>query len=277
MAVKPKAFKELYAKAAGRCAMCPGFESVFKDTICEVEISNKNMSEIAHVIAKKKKGPRGEDGYFGSIDDYDNLILLCPTHHKAVDDNPKDFPSNWLKTKKNELERWVHNSLKLDSRRNNDINSLRLLMKHLAFTRIRSYCDDLPDSFDLDIFDTGTALDSFPIDLPDARPFFDSLLEKKFAKFEQFYSELSWVLTASLNTNKNETIPVYREAVPRGSRFIVPLNKGQLYAHGESLEIQNEIRERRDNFLRYYLELMEYLRFNYSEVNINSYEPYKFD
>ncbi|MEE4140936.1 HNH endonuclease signature motif containing protein [Pseudomonas viridiflava] len=277
MAVKPKAFKELYAKAAGRCAMCSGFESVFKDKICEVEINNKNISEAAHVIAQSKKGPRAEEGYTGDIDGYDNLILLCPTHHKAVDDNPENFPSNWLRNKKKDLEQWVNNSLKLDGRRNNDINSLSLLMQSLAFTRIRSYCEGLPDSFYFDFFETGTTLDNFPIDLPDARPFFDSVLESKFAQFEQSYRKLEWILTGGLETDKNGTISIYLQATSRGGRLIVPLNKGELYAHKESFDIQNEIRDRRDNFLRHYLELMQFLRFNYPEVDINSYESYKFE
>ncbi|QOE09627.1 HNH endonuclease [Pseudomonas asiatica] len=275
MAVKPKAFKELYAKAAGRCAMCPNFESVFKETICSVEISNKNMSEAAHVIAQSKKGPRGEEGYTGDIDDYDNLVLLCPTHHKAVDDNPNSFPSSWLRAKKNELEQWVNNSLQLDSRRNSDVNALRLLMKNLAFTRIHGYFEDLPDSFDLNFFDIGTTLDNFPIDLPDARPFYDGVLEAKFSEFEQSYRELSWILTSHIETDKKGNISVYREAIQRGSKFIVPFNKGELYAHKESFEIQNEIRIRRDRFLRCYKELMQLLRFNYPEIDLNSYEPYK--
>ncbi|PSL91596.1 HNH endonuclease [Pseudomonas sp. R9.37] len=275
MAVKPKAFKELYAKAAGRCAMCPNYESVFKDTICSVEISNKNMSEVAHVIAQSKKGPRGEDGYTGDIDDYDNLVLLCPTHHKAVDDNPSSFPSSWLRAKKKELEQWVNNSLQLDSRRNSDVNALRLLMKNLAFTRIRAQCDDLPDSFDLNFFDTGTTLDNFPIDLPDARPFYDGVLEAKFSEFEKSYRELSWILSSHIETEKKGTISVYREAIQRGSRYYVPLNKGELYAIEESFEIQNEIRARREKFLNCYVELMKYLRFNYPEIDLNSYEPYQ--
>jgi len=275
MAVKPKAFKELYAKAAGRCAMCPNFESVFKDTICDVEISNRNMSETAHVIAQSKKGPRGEEGYIGDIDDYDNLILLCPTHHKAVDDNPINFPSDWLRSRKHELEQWVHNSLQLDSRRNRDVNALRLLMKNLAFTRIQGHCDDLPDSFDLNFHDTGTTLTNFPIDLPDARPFYDGVLEARFSEFEKSYWELSWVLTANLETEKKGTIPVYREAIQRGSRYFVPFNKGEIYAHKESFHIQDEIRARRDRFIHCYHELMKYLRFNYSEIDLNSFEPYQ--
>jgi len=43
MAVKPKALKELYARAAGRCALCPGFDSVCKEQVCDIDIDNKNI------------------------------------------------------------------------------------------------------------------------------------------------------------------------------------------------------------------------------------------
>lgn len=41
------------------------------------------IGEIAHIIGSSEYGPRG-DGNFpeDKLDDYENLILLCPSCHK---------------------------------------------------------------------------------------------------------------------------------------------------------------------------------------------------
>lgn len=53
------------------------------------------VGEMAHVIANAPKGPRG-DG-IGGNDTYDNLILLCPTHHREIDKAPGGlFPASML-------------------------------------------------------------------------------------------------------------------------------------------------------------------------------------
>jgi len=274
MAVKPKALKELYARAAGRCAMCPGFESVFKKQVCDVDIDNKNISEAAHIIAQSKKGPRGGDGYTGDIDDYDNLILLCPNHHKTVDDNPQQFPADWLRRKKSELEQLVDKSLATDNRRRRDISSLSLLMENLAFTRIRGYCENLPDSFNSELFEVGSVLDGLPIDLPDARPFYDDILEFNFSEFEKSYRALSCLLTSNFENEKKHLISTYKDTIQHGKTLTILFNKGELYHYKESLKIQDEICNRRNTFIQSYTKLINHLRFNYTEVNLNSYRPY---
>ena len=274
MAVKPKALKELYARTAGRCAMCPGFESVFKKQVCDIDIDNKNISEAAHIIAQSKKGPRGQDGYTGHIDDYENLILLCPNHHKAVDDNPQRFSPDWLRRKKSELELFVENSLATDNRRSRDISSLSLLMENLAFTRIRGYCENLPDSFNSELFEVGSVLDGFPIDLPDARPFYDEILEFNFSDFEKSYRALSWLLTSNFENEKKHLNSVYKDTIHHGKTLTILFNKGELYPYKESINIQSEICKKRDCFIQNYAKLMNHLRFSYTEVNLNSYRPY---
>jgi HNH endonuclease len=48
---------------------------------------NYHVGEMAQVIAHKPDGPRGRVG--GGTDDYDNLILLCPTCHRTIDKAPE--------------------------------------------------------------------------------------------------------------------------------------------------------------------------------------------
>ncbi|MEV5881256.1 HNH endonuclease [Streptomyces sp. NPDC052020] len=42
-------------------------------------------AEIAHIRSEKQKGPRHDPAYEGDINGFENLLLLCATHHKPVD------------------------------------------------------------------------------------------------------------------------------------------------------------------------------------------------
>jgi hypothetical protein len=65
---------------------------------------------MAHVIARSSIGPRG-DGV-GGDNSYDNLILLCPTHHTLIDKAPAGtFPPDLLLSWKAAHESRISNSL----------------------------------------------------------------------------------------------------------------------------------------------------------------------
>lgn len=58
------------------------------------------VAEIAHIRSEKAEGPRHDPAYLLSeINNFDNLLLLCPRHHKPVDDNESDYTVQ-------ELEQW---------------------------------------------------------------------------------------------------------------------------------------------------------------------------
>ena len=58
---------------------------------------------MAHIIARKKGGPRGVVG--GGADTYQNLILLCPTCHRTIDKAPPGtYPEEMLYNWKNAHE-----------------------------------------------------------------------------------------------------------------------------------------------------------------------------
>ena len=76
--------KKLWGKAAGRCA----FPNCNLDCLPMLNALNVSViGEMAHQIAQQENGPRGIEG--GGSDSYENLILLCPTHHKFIDKAPK--------------------------------------------------------------------------------------------------------------------------------------------------------------------------------------------
>jgi hypothetical protein len=88
MAISDTDIKKLWGRAAARCAY-PGC-----NTDCTPFLSSKDptvLGEMAHIIARSPRGPRGQPD--GGPDTYENLILLCPTHHRAVDKAPNGtFP-----------------------------------------------------------------------------------------------------------------------------------------------------------------------------------------
>jgi len=43
------------------------------------------VAEIAHIRSEKLGGPRYDPDYVGDIDGVENLLVLCPKHHKPVD------------------------------------------------------------------------------------------------------------------------------------------------------------------------------------------------
>jgi len=84
MSIPDKDLKMLWANSGNQCAF-PG---------CNVELAKKEKSgekvivgENAHIKGKKAGSPRYDVNMSDKErDSYENLILLCPTHHKTIDD-----------------------------------------------------------------------------------------------------------------------------------------------------------------------------------------------
>ena len=70
--------------------------------------------EVAHIVASSDDGPRGD--HWVAPDDrdlFENLILLCPEHHKLVDDRNRwrQYPKEMLRQWKNNREEGAQDSL----------------------------------------------------------------------------------------------------------------------------------------------------------------------
>jgi hypothetical protein len=106
MVTSPLDIKLLWGRAAGRCSK-PGCTEDL--TRLAERGADYIIGEMAHIIAHSKRGPRG-DGV-GGEDFYDNLILLCPTHHREVDKSPDgEFPvemlRGWKEQHESRVRRW---------------------------------------------------------------------------------------------------------------------------------------------------------------------------
>lgn len=102
--MRDKDIKILWGRSGNRCA------------ICKLELtadgSLETLGEMAHIVARSPNGPRGtQDLPVNDPDSYDNLILLCPTHHVEVDKDPAAWSVARLRAVKADHEAWVSEQL----------------------------------------------------------------------------------------------------------------------------------------------------------------------
>jgi len=91
VSISSTTIKKLWGLAAGRC----GYPGCREECIKFLTSDPTVIGEMAHLIAQSPDGPRGVPG--GGNDAYENLILLCPTHHSQVDKAPPGtYPSSLL-------------------------------------------------------------------------------------------------------------------------------------------------------------------------------------
>lgn len=134
MTVPEKDIKKLWGLAAGRCSR-PGCEA---ECIRFLDGGNPTViGEMAHVIAKRPDGPRGRPE--GGEDTYENLILLCPTHHTEIDKSPAGtFPVEVIHEWKRSHEARVYESFqspKFSDRKDLGVAIARVLMTNKAAWR----------------------------------------------------------------------------------------------------------------------------------------------
>ena len=103
MSISEKDIKLLWGRAAGICCFPECNEELTKYLL---KSNDFVVGEMAHVIAKAKGGPR-TDGKGGN-DTYENLLLLCPTHHRTIDKAPEGtFPVEKLHEWKEKHEKKI--------------------------------------------------------------------------------------------------------------------------------------------------------------------------
>ncbi len=73
----------LWGKAAGRCQYEGCNRPLWLDTLTQAEF---NVAYIAHIIADKPTGPRGDLVLSEHLkSDLSNLMLMCDAHHRRID------------------------------------------------------------------------------------------------------------------------------------------------------------------------------------------------
>ncbi len=97
----------LWAKSGNRCAFpnCP--ERLVQEQ--NEQDDRATTGEIAHIYGRSAKGPRPAPQEFprSHLNRYENLILLCPNHHKTIDRQPETYTVEALLKMKESHERWI--------------------------------------------------------------------------------------------------------------------------------------------------------------------------
>lgn len=108
MAITNKTRKILWGESGNRCAICK------KELVVEATTHDGEsvVGEECHIISPQKGGPRHDPNYPDElINTYENLILLCRTDHKRVDDQVATFTKDYLHKIKDDHLVWVSDRL----------------------------------------------------------------------------------------------------------------------------------------------------------------------
>lgn len=112
MAITQKSIKILWAAAAGRCAF-PDCRELL--TYNEAgDFAPYTLGEMAHICGDQPGSNRHDPAQTPQQrDDYQNLILLCPTHHTLIDrrENEERFSMGLLLQMKADHEACIHSRL----------------------------------------------------------------------------------------------------------------------------------------------------------------------
>lgn len=99
--IKPETARELWGRAAARCQFSDCNRLLYKSPVTQESV---NLAEVAHIYAFSKGGPRGWGPFKtnpASLNDLNNLMLVCHDCHKKIDKDEKgerysaDLLKNW--------------------------------------------------------------------------------------------------------------------------------------------------------------------------------------
>ncbi|VVM46141.1 HNH endonuclease signature motif containing protein [Pseudomonas crudilactis] len=260
MTITNSEIKKLYGLAAGRCSICK----------LNVFLNDVHIGEMAHIIAKSTNGTRGGEELSHGRNSYENLILLCANHHTEVDQNPQRYPVNELNRIKSEHERVAASVFESPRERQNDVDFLSLFMRFVPFTRLRYFTDGLPISVSLNLCAVGDTFDALLIDNPHLYPLNDSGLQTRFDSFIKSYYAL-WSLIAGFTKVDGRHQAHFSQANDRGD---LHMEKRHL-PYAEVVKLSKKINTRNHEFIAEHAGLIDFIRKNFKEVDLDSYEPYK--
>jgi hypothetical protein len=121
--VKPLTRLLLFVRAGGHCEF-DGCNRYLLEH--HVTLTEGVFAEMAHIVAFKPDGPRGRSGARPvDISDVRNLMLLCPTCHKLIDDHPGDYTREALEKYKTSHEKRIRHVTALGPDRKTEVLILK--------------------------------------------------------------------------------------------------------------------------------------------------------
>lgn len=94
MAIADRVKRQLWASSAGLCQNPNCRNDLFR---VFADGAMTSIDELAHVIAQSLDGPRGSDQLaLNARDEFENIVVLCPSCHTIVDKAPQQFSPELL-------------------------------------------------------------------------------------------------------------------------------------------------------------------------------------
>lgn len=121
MTITNKSIKLLWSNAAGICSFSDCTEKLSVEQAAEV--APYTLGEMAHIKGNKPGSNRYDQSQSNTErDSYENLILLCPTHHTLIDKKESEavYPVDFLLEMKNQHESFILNRLGVGNFKNTD-------------------------------------------------------------------------------------------------------------------------------------------------------------
>lgn len=260
MSISNPEIKKLYGLVAGRCSICR--INVFDNEV--------HIGEMAHIIAKSENGTRGGENIFVDRNSYNNLILLCANHHLEVDQNPLLYTTSKLHEIKANHEKNISSFFESPRERNDDLTFLKIFMEFVPFTRLTYFVEHLPTFVQLDLCTVGDMFEAICKDNPHLYPLNDQDLQIRFDLFIKSYYDL-WFVISGFTDVDGRLQANFSQA---DERFILHMERRYL-PYDATVRLNNELEKTKLTFLDSYMNLIEFIRSNYREVNLNSYRSYK--
>jgi hypothetical protein len=118
--VQDKVKLRLWVAAGGRCEYPGCNKALYRD---DLTLADMNRSNVAHIIADKPGGPRGDEILSPQLaGEFSNLMLMCYDHHHLIDHEGLDeHPVEVLCTMKAEHERRIETVTGIDHERKTEI------------------------------------------------------------------------------------------------------------------------------------------------------------
>jgi len=117
---------QLCVRAGGRCEFDSCNEYLFEHPLT---YRTGIFGEMAHMVAFRRAGPRGRGSRPVDINNEKNLMLLCPTCHKLIDDNPCDYSLQTLQEYKTNHEARIRHVTALGQERRTAVLVFRALIE----------------------------------------------------------------------------------------------------------------------------------------------------
>lgn len=105
---------KVWLKAGGRCEYRGCNKPLWRDDLTMKEM---NKAYLAHIIADSPGGPRGQEELSEDLsDDFENIMLLCDTHHRLIDkEDIEGHPPDLLRKYKREHEERIERLTGIES------------------------------------------------------------------------------------------------------------------------------------------------------------------